>query len=77
MCKTPELAAEVTLQPVRRLPFDAAIMFTDILTPVEPMGMEMDFVPGPVIREPVRTLEALRSLQMPAAGCRPLCRWTR
>ncbi len=48
LCKSPELTAEVTIQPVDILGVDAAILFSDILTPIEPMGMELDFVPGPV-----------------------------
>lgn len=52
--KTPELAAEVTLQPVRRFPLDAAILFADIMTPVEGMGFELDFAPGPIVQNPVR-----------------------
>ena len=55
LCKTPELAAEVTLQPVDRLGVDAAILFSDILVPAEPMGFELDFRPGPVIDPPVRS----------------------
>ena len=45
MCKTPALAAEVTLQPVQRLPVDAAIIFTDLLIPLEPMGAKLVFAP--------------------------------
>ena len=55
LTKTPELAAEVTLQPIRRFGMDAAILFSDIMTPVEGMGIELDFNPGPVIGNPVRS----------------------
>jgi uroporphyrinogen decarboxylase len=55
LTKTPDLAAEVTLQPIRRFEMDAAILFSDIMTPVEGMGIELDFDPGPVIENPVRT----------------------
>jgi uroporphyrinogen decarboxylase len=65
LCKTPELAAEVTLQPVDILGVDAAILFSDILTPVEPMGMELDFVPGPVFENPVRTMADVEKLRIP------------
>ena len=67
LCKTPELAAEVTIQPIDILGVDAAILFSDILTPVEPMGLKLDFVPGPVFENPVRSradVEALRIPQM-------------
>jgi uroporphyrinogen decarboxylase len=65
LCKTPELAAEVTLQPMQRLPVDAAIIFTDLLIPLEPMGARLVFAPneGPVIENPIRSasdVEALR-----------------
>jgi uroporphyrinogen decarboxylase len=65
LCKTPELAAEVTLQPVDILGVDAAILFSDILTPVEPMGMKLDFVPGPVFEHPVRTMADVEKLRIP------------
>ena len=46
LCKNPELACEVTLQPIERYGFDAAILFSDILTIPDAMGMELDFVEG-------------------------------
>lgn len=54
MCRTPEIAAEITLQPIRRFGLDAAIVFSDILTPLVPMGVELEFNPGPHIHNPVR-----------------------
>ena len=65
LCKTPELAAEVTIQPVDILGVDAAIMFSDILTPVEPMGMKLDFVPGPVFESPIRSMADVEKLRIP------------
>ena len=65
LCKTPDLAAEVTLQPVDILGVDAAILFSDILTPVEPMGMKLDFVPGPVFENPVRAMADVEKLRIP------------
>ncbi len=63
LTKSPELAAEVTLQPIRRFGMDAAILFSDIMTPLEGMGIELEFDPGPVIGNPVRSaadVDALR-----------------
>jgi uroporphyrinogen decarboxylase len=64
---TPELCAEVTLQPVRRHGVDAAVMFADIMTPVLGMGLDVDLVEGvgPVIADPVRTLADVERLQVP------------
>jgi uroporphyrinogen decarboxylase len=57
LCRNPEAAAEVTLQPVRRFPVDAAILFADILLLVEPFGVGLEFArgEGPVIHRPVRS----------------------
>ena len=64
---TPELCAEVTLQPVRRHGVDAAVMFADIMTPVLGMGLDVDLVEGvgPVIAEPVRTIADVERLRVP------------
>ena len=57
ICRTPDLATEVTLQPVRRIEVDAAILFSDLLLPLEPMGIPFDFIQGegPAIENPLRT----------------------
>ncbi len=54
LCKTPELAAEVTLSAQRVLGVDAAILFADLLPILEPMGLELEYRPGPAILNPVR-----------------------
>ena len=55
LCKSPDLAAEITLLPVQKLGIDAAIMFADILLPLEGMGIHLEFTKGggPVIRDPI------------------------
>src|SRR5882757_29286 len=64
VCKTPELAAEVSMQPFRRLGVDAIIVFCDILIPAEAMGMPLELGDaGPNLPEPVRSLEAVRKLR--------------
>jgi len=65
LCRTPELAAEVTLQPVRRFGVDAAIVFSDILTPLVPMGADLTFSPAPHISNPVRSVEDAERLAVP------------
>jgi uroporphyrinogen decarboxylase len=65
LCKDPARAAEVTIQPIDILDVDAAIMFSDILTPIEPMGMALDFVPGPVFEKPIRTAADVEALILP------------
>jgi uroporphyrinogen decarboxylase len=61
LCRTPDLATEVTLQPVRRIELDAAIIFSDLLLPLEPMGIPFDFVrgEGPAIERPLRSEDDL------------------
>jgi uroporphyrinogen decarboxylase len=63
LTRTPPLAAEATLQPLRRFPLDAAILFSDIMTPLQGMGVDLTFEPGPVIREPIRSDAAIASLR--------------
>ncbi|MGH8267705.1 MAG: uroporphyrinogen decarboxylase [Steroidobacteraceae bacterium] len=62
LTRTPELAAEVTLQPLRRFELDAAILFSDIMTPIQGMGVGLSFEPGPVVREPIRTAAQIAAL---------------
>ncbi len=68
LCKTPELVCEVTLQPLARFDLDAAIIFSDILTIPEAMGLELEFREnrGPGFNRPVRDDKAVRALKQPA-----------
>ncbi len=66
LCKTPDLAAEVTVQPVDILGVDAAILFSDILIPLEAMGLQLRYEPGPVIENPVRSRAVVEALRVPA-----------
>ena len=65
ICYHPELAAEVTLQPVRALGVDAAILFADILLPAIPLGVGLEFAKGegPVLQNPVRTMQDVKNLR--------------
>ena len=69
MITTPELAAEVTLQPINAFDLDAAIIFADILPPLIGMGLELEFVPGrgPVIHNPISSPEDIHRLATPPA----------
>ena len=66
MCKNPELAAKVTLLPIEKFKFDAAIIFSDILIPLEPMGIELEFAKGegPVFHNPIRELRQIEKLRI-------------
>lgn len=61
--RDPVVAAELTLQPMARFGLDAAIVFADIMTPLEGMGVKMTFAPGPVLDAPVRDAASLRPLE--------------
>lgn len=70
ICKQPELAAEVTITAAEKLGVDAAIIFADLLLPLEPMGLDFEFQAGegPVVHHPVRTIEDVRALKTDRAG---------
>ncbi|MHB8451078.1 MAG: uroporphyrinogen decarboxylase [Mycobacteriales bacterium] len=66
-CTQPDLITEITLQPVRRLGVDAAVLFSDIVLPLFAIGLDVDIVAGvgPVIRDPIRRREDLARLRVP------------
>ena len=66
MCKNPEIAAQVTLQPIQKFKLDAAIIFSDILIPLEPMGVAFEFAKGegPVFHHPVREMKDIEKLRV-------------
>lgn len=68
LCHSPDLACEVTLQPIDEFGFDAAILFSDILIPLEAMGMELQFTPAPVLPSPVRDRAAVDKLGVADPG---------
>ena len=65
ICRQPELCAEVTLQPLRRMDLDAAVMFADIMLPLIGVGVDLELVDnvGPVVRAPIRTADGMRQLR--------------
>jgi uroporphyrinogen decarboxylase len=66
LAKTPELSAQVTLMPIEAFGVDAAVMFADIMLPLEPMGVELEIQPdvGPIIHNPIRSASDVRRLQV-------------
>lgn len=66
-CQTPELASEITVQPIRRFPLDAAILFSDILVVPQAMGIDfkMKESVGPWLDNPIRTTEQVQAVQVP------------
>lgn len=64
MTRDPALAAEITLQPLRRFPLDAAIIFSDIMTPLEALGIDVAFNPGPSVAQPLRSAESIERLAL-------------
>jgi uroporphyrinogen decarboxylase len=66
ICKQPELATEITLQPVNKLDVDAAILFSDLLLPLAPMGIPFKFIQGegPSIDKPIRSIEDVQRLKL-------------
>jgi uroporphyrinogen decarboxylase len=65
ICRTPDLATEVTLQPIRRLDVDAASLYSDLLLPLEPMGLPFDFIKGegPQLERPINTADDIDRLK--------------
>ena len=70
ICRTPELAAEVTITAAEKLGVDAAIIFADLLLPLTPMGLDFEFLAGegPVVHSPIRTIDQVRALRIDRTG---------
>ena len=68
MCRDVEKAVEVSLQPIELVGSEAVIFFSDIFVPVPAMGVELDFAPGPVMAEPIRSLDQVEALRVPERG---------
>jgi uroporphyrinogen decarboxylase len=75
-CFEPEVACEITLQPIRRYDVDAAILFSDIVVPLRAAGVDLDIVPdvGPVIEDPIRTAAGIDALKpLDPQAIQPVC----
>src|SRR5215472_13125009 len=66
MAKTPELCAQVTLMPVEEFGVDAAVLYADIMLPLEGMGVSLEIQPdiGPIIHNPIRTMQDVHTLRI-------------
>lgn len=74
LCRTVDLATEVSLQPHRRFRMDGVVVFSDILLPLAGLGLELDFRPGPVVANPIEKESDLRLLEGdPEAAIAPTC----
>src|SRR5699024_8378308 len=64
-CRRPEMVVEITMQPVRRYAVDAAVLYSDIMVPLQAVGLDVDIVAGtgPVVADPIRDLAAARELR--------------
>ena len=60
---TPELASQITLMPIDLLGVDAAILYTDLITPLGPLGCPFDYNPGPIFQNPIRTESQIKNLK--------------
>ena len=65
MCRDVDRAVEVSLQPIDLVGSEAVILFSDIFTPIPPLGVELDFAPGPVVADPIRTAAQVERLSAP------------
>ncbi len=65
MCRDVERAVKVSLQPIDLVGSEAVILFQDIFTPVPALGVDLDFAPGPVMAEPIRSAEQIEALRVP------------
>jgi uroporphyrinogen decarboxylase len=75
LCQSPELALEITLQPLRAFRVDAAIVFSDIMLPAEALGFHIDFAPGPTVRNAVKSADDIRALKrdLSSNAFQPIC----
>lgn len=71
LCKIPDLAVEVSLQPIKFLDPDAAIIFSDILIPLETLGFDIDFNPGPIVANPIRTSTDITQIKISSSDTNP------